>query len=431
MPATPILPAAWPSPSRSSAEDVAAAPSRLVDRSTLVLIAGAGIGGLALAIALGERGVPCRVLERRDALSEAGAGIQLGPNSVKVLDVLGVRQALAEDVGVPEAIEMRRAGSPRVLGRLPLGAWIEARHGAPYWVAHRADLQRVLLAKARTLPAIETAMGFRLDRFEERDDAVIAVAESGETAAGTLLVGADGIWSTVRKRRMGGGVLGFTGRTAARCVLPRDRVPEAIDRTCTGVWMSPSAHLVHYWIRGGRELAVIAVFADGHQEEGWAAPCEAAALEEHFAGFAAPARGVIRAGEGWRKWSLPASPPFAAWSSVRVTLLGDAAHPMLPYLSQGGAMALEDAVVLADLIAGADGSVGDALAHYERLRRPRVERVVRASRRNGEIFHLAGFMGRARDAALRALPSTRLMAGYDWLYGWSPPEQLRSARSSA
>ena len=239
MPATPIRPAAWSSPSRSSAEDDPAAPSRLVDRSTPVLIAGAGIGGLALAIALGARGVPCCILERRETLSEAGAGIQLGPNSVKVLDVLGVREALAAAVGVPEGIEVRRAGSTTVLARLPLGTWIAVRHGAPYWVAHRADLQRVLLARARSLPNVELVTGFRLDCFEEGDDAVTAVSEAGEARRGALLIGADGTWSTVRKRRLGGGVLGFTGRTAARCVIARERVPDAIGPACTGVWMAP------------------------------------------------------------------------------------------------------------------------------------------------------------------------------------------------
>ncbi len=382
-----------------------------------VLIAGGGIGGLAVAIALARHGIPSRVLERRFRFSEAGAGIQLGPNGVRVLRQLGVDAELAPNAGRPGEIKVFSGGSGAVLAKLPLGDWIEARHSAPYWVVHRQDLQASLLAGVRRSSLIELVPGFEVVRFADGAASIHAEARDGMNADGRALVCADGMFSRLRAQVAQGARLRFAGKTAARTVLNAGASP-VLDVGAVGVWMAPDAHVVHYPVRAGREIAVVAIIDEDWQEEDWSAPADPSRLDQALAPFAPALRTALASAGDWRRWALFDSDPLPAWSHGRVTLLGDAAHPLLPFLAQGGSLALEDAVALADTLAGAEENVEGALAAYEQARRARTARVMAAARRNGRIYHLSGIAALARNAALRALPAERIMAGYDWLYGW-------------
>jgi salicylate hydroxylase len=380
-----------------------------------VLIAGGGIGGLATAIALARHGIPSRVLERRARFSEAGAGIQLSPNGVRMLRRLGVDGDLAPNAGRPDEIKVFAGGSGAVLTRLPLGDWIEARHGAPYWVAHRQDLQASLLAGARRSGLIALVPGFEVVSFADGGKSIRAEARDGTSVEGRALVCADGVFSHFRAQIAEGARLRFAGKTAARAVLDAG-ADSILDAGAIGVWMAPDTHVVHYPVRGGREIAVVVIIDEDWQEEDWSAPADAERLGQALAPFAPALRNALAPVRDWRRWALFDCDPLPAWSRGRVTLLGDAAHPLLPFLAQGGSLALEDAVTLADALAGED--VEGAVATYETARRARTAPVMAAARRNGRVYHLSGIAALARNAALRALPPERIMAGYDWVYGW-------------
>ena len=386
-----------------------------------ILIAGGGIAGLALAIALARQGIAAHVLERRREFSEDGAGIQLGPNATRVLSALGLLDALVPLAARPEAIRVRDGASGRLLQSLPLGDWIETRHGAPYLVAHRRDLQQVLVAAARSQSLVQITMGFALERVEPAAGTVTAIADDGTSAAGAALVGADGVQSRLRSLLAPGSEPRFTGRTAARTVIPATALDDAA-MSFTDVFLAPRSHLVLYPVRAGKEIAVVLIREEAWAEPGWSAPVDRDAIARALAPFRGGLAGpIMEAGTEWRRWALREAPPLTTWSHGPVTLIGDAAHPTLPFLAQGGALALEDALALADAIAGAPG---DPAAAFRRWQGPRIERtaaVVRAAKRNGRIYHLAGLAARARNAALRLIPPGRVMAGYDWIYGWRSP----------
>lgn len=382
-----------------------------------ILIAGGGIGGLASALALARRGIGCRVLERNATFTEAGAGIQLGPNGIRILQDLGVAPHLEPLAGKPDAIRVFEGLSGARLADLPLGSWIVARHGAPYWVAHRADLQAALLRAVEQQPLIEVVTGFDVAQVRDAASCVTIESEKG-VAEGAALVAADGLWSRIRRQVLDCPPLTFSGKTATRTVIGRASAPEAFRANVTGAWLSPDAHVVHYPVRGGADIAVVVIAEEDWPGTGWGAPADRDALLRRVAGFASPLRQFLALGEDWRKWALYDPGALPQWVRGRIALLGDAAHPVLPFLAQGGVLALEDAATIAACIAARRDDPAAAFKDYERQRQPRAARVQSASRDNGRIYHLSGPMALARNLALRALPASRFMAGYDWLYGW-------------
>jgi salicylate hydroxylase len=385
----------------------------------LILIAGGGIGGLTAALALAKRGFACHVLERRDAFAEEGAGIQIGPNGVRILQDIGVAEALRTSAAAPAALQAMNAVSGATLTRLPLGDWIAARHGAPYWTAHRQDLHATLLETARAHPAITLTNGAAVDTAEQPQGTVIARLANGETLEGSVLVAADGLWSNVRNKLFDATPPRPSGKNAYRSVVPVSALPHGLAVNDVHIWLSPGAHVVHYPVRGGNEIAIVAIFDEPQTSHGWSTTVQAAFVRARVTKLAGPIRALFEAADHWKLWSLHELSMPQTWTKGRIVLLGDAAHPVLPFLAQGAVLALEDASVLASELAGANGAMGDAVARYGEKRRSRALRVQGASQRNGRIYHLGGFMASARDSVLRRTPPALLMKQYDWLYGWT------------
>jgi salicylate hydroxylase len=390
-----------------------------------ILIAGGGIGGLALALALARRGRASLVLERQPALGAEGAGIQLGPNGVRALQRLGLAEALKPWVGEPEAIEVFAGSTGRRLARLPLGGWIAARHGAPYWTVHRGDLHRTL---AEAVPGssgpVDIRTGFEVAEVAQTAGDATAKDDAGRTASGPVLIGADGLWSAVRDALLPDAKPRPAGATATRTVIPAAEAGHLLTG-CVGLWLGSDVHVVHYPVRGGAELAVTVIAREDWQGRGWEAQADAGLLRQRLARFHPDIAQVLASSTGrqhaWRKWALNTLPPLPAWAQGRIVLIGDAAHPMLPYLAQGGALALEDALVLTDCLHRTTDPRA-ALAQFETLRRDRARRVQAASFRQGRIYRLPSPLSWARDAVLALAPGALLMAGLDWLYGWRPPD---------
>ncbi|WP_297299664.1 FAD-dependent monooxygenase [uncultured Methylovirgula sp.] len=395
------------------------------------LIAGAGVGGLTAAIALARRGWRITLLERRDGHEDIGAGLQLAPNASAILRDLGLLPKLIESGLAPQAIQIRRGRDGAALARLPLGD-AEARWGAPYLAVHRADL----IAALREAALAEAAISFRpqtaLAGFDQTPLEVRAAALRGPmrlSFSADCLIGADGVRSFVRAREAT-----LRGRpddlprrahhVAWRALVPAARVAADLRRAESGLWLGGGAHLVHYPLRGGSLINVVAV-VDARQRlddkaDLWSQAGDPAWIAARFAGWAPQIRALIAAASDWRIWPLVEriSPPH--WSHGRIALLGDAAHAMLPFLAQGAAQAIEDAAALADHLA-ANSDVAAGLAAYSAARAPRAARVQSESHRQARIYHLRRPASFARDMVLRGLGPARLSARYDWLYGAQGP----------
>ena len=384
-----------------------------------ILVAGGGIGGLALSLALAKRGQASIVLERQQDFAPLGAGIQIGPNGMRVLQALGVADALQPLAGMPEAIVVHAGTSGRVLTQLPLGSWIASRHGAPYWVAHRGDLHRTLFEAASSDARITMRTGFDVTAVAQSETAATVGDPVGATVAGRALIGADGLWSAVRQCLPGMPAPEFAGTTATRAVITSAQAGR-LAIPAVGLWLNPKAHVVHYPVRGGSEIAVVVIASETWQGREWDAQADAATLLAHLADFDPSLTSVLRSVTSWRKWALYTLPPLPAWTSGRIALLGDAAHPMLPYLAQGGALAMEDALVLADCLCTTDDVPG-SFRRYELLRRDRARLLQEASVRQGRIYRLSPPLSHARDAMFRTLPAALLMARLDWVYSWRAP----------
>ncbi len=380
-----------------------------------VVVIGAGIGGLALALALARRGVRTLVLERAESLEAVGAGVQLGPNATRILFAWGLEPPLRVVSATPDAAEVASGATGRRLLRIPLGAAAERRWGGAYLQLHRADLQAVLLDAARAETAITLRLGAPVRTVSDRR----VVLEDGEAIDAEVIVGADGVRSGVRVQALGGPAPQVLGETAWRALVPAQGDPQTAR-----VWTFPRRHLVAYPVRGGAVLNLVAITSGGADGAAWSEPAAPAALRAAFVDAAPPVRALLQRVETTTRWSLTRTPPLARWGEGSITLLGDAAHATAPYLAQGAAMAIEDAEALARHLAGATGGVPDRLRAYEAERRPRTARVQAASQRNGVVFHQAdavarlGFGGAAlADRLLGRDPAARL----DWLYGYRPP----------
>lgn len=411
-----------------------------------LIVAGAGIGGLTAAIALARAGMRVTVLEQAERLADTGAGIQLSPNATRVLIALGLQERLANSVMTPRAIRVLAGGSGREVVRIPLGAEIERRYGAPYWVVHRGDLQVALAEAAKAEQDINLRLGMRVTDFAAHPKGITVLSRAVGAAASGIggtsemadergfgLVGADGLWSNVASRLRGYQRPRFAHRTAWRALIPADKVPDEFREPLVQLWLGLDAHLVHYPVKGGRLINIVGIVHDEWKETGWSTAGDRNEIMRHFArwSWSEKARALVAAPDQWLKWALyDRKAPFRAGDGA-VTLLGDAAHPMLPFIAQGAAMAIEDAAVLGAMLWRYRDDPADALRAYEGARWHRVARAQHAARKQGRIYGLTGPEAAIRNIGMKLQGGEKLRDRYDWLYSWRPPELSRSESASA
>lgn len=382
----------------------------------VVMIAGGGIGGLSAALSFARQGFQVRVFEQAAEFTEVGAGLQLSPNPVRVLHSLGLEEALRGVACLPEATEFRNWKDGRLISSSPLGQAVVDTYGEPYYHIHRADLLGVLAEAASAEPLIELHAGMRVDAFRQDAHGVTVSTAQGEQQGG-LLVGADGIHSQVRAGLFGEESPQFTGNVAWRALVPVQRLPEGLIRPVSGVWWGPHKHFVHYYVRRGELVNCVCVVEKaGWEVESWNERGDQAELARDFSGWHETVQTLIENIDPATcfKTALYDRPPMAAWSTGRVTLLGDACHPTLPFMAQGAAMAIEDSAVLARCVALGD-DVPASLKRYESLRLTRTADIQNSSRQNASVFHMSGLKAWARNRVATYAGRAR----FKWLYSYN------------
>jgi salicylate hydroxylase len=391
-----------------------------------VAIAGGGIGGLAAALGASRAGCNVRLLERATAFSEVGAGVQLGPNVTRVLHAWGLHDALGSVAAFPERLQVRNAEGGELLGELPLGPSMAARYGAPYTTVHRADLHGLLLEALQQHADIQMHAGRALQSFSQSAEAVRLHATTGPDIECDALIGADGLWSTVRQQMLGDGLPRRTGHLAYRALITQSTLPSPLRTQDVTVWLGRRLHVVQYPVRGGDQLNVVAfvhgeVADDASALIDWDHSANNTDLLAELGGTCASLRSLIEAIPDWRLWVMYDRPPMQGahqHALGRVALLGDAAHPMRPYLAQGAGMAIEDAAELGNALSQAKAVAFDVpalLQSYALNRWQRNARVQARALRNGQIFHAEGVMRWGRDASMKLLGAKIL--DMPWLYG--------------
>ena len=395
-----------------------------------LLVSGAGIAGLAASLACGRSGRATHVLERADSFGEVGAGIQIGPNVTRILHGWELQRQLAQVAAFPDQLQVRSALTGRALAALALGDDMRQRYGAPYATVHRADLHQLLLSAVQAQGLAQLELGCELVRFSQSPEhGVEAVVIDGRVLRADALLAADGLWSPVRRSLLDDGAPQPTGHLAYRALLKQSDLPQALRSQLVSVWLGPRLHVVQYPVRGGEWLNLVVVVhgdpdwlqaanATPGQLANWNQQADWAQLQRALLGTASALQALVDAVPAWRLWILCDRAPMAGPGEHvrgRVALLGDAAHPMRPYLAQGAGMAIEDAAAVASALADGAGPVDQALQSFAAQRWHRNRRVQQRARRNGAIFHAHGPVRWGRDASL-ALLGARLL-DLPWLYG--------------
>lgn len=383
-----------------------------------IAIVGGGIGGLAAALALIRHGIEVDVYEQAPELKELGAGVQISSNGTRVLHALGLGPAVQKLGVIVAGKEIRLWSTGQTWKLFDLGAVSVERYGFPYVMFHRGDLHSALLDAIRRERPDAIHLGRKCAGVTQTTDAVEIQFESGERAAASLVIGADGVQSRVRLAAFGADRPEFTGIVAWRVLVPRERVPAGIKMDVGTNWVGPGGHVVHYPVRGGALLNLVGLLErDDWRVESWTVQGSRDEFSNDFRNWHADIHAMIRAGDTPYKWALFARPPMPAWTRDRITLVGDACHSMLPMLAQGAVMALEDGYVLARAVAKY-GVAPEALQRYEAARRDRANRAVSGSAENAKRFHnpdLAHAAG-AEAYVTREWQEDKVKQRYEWLF---------------
>jgi len=399
-----------------------------------IAVIGGGIGGLALALALRRRDIDVTVYEQSPSLSEIGAGLNLTPNAMKALRALGIEHEALAIAFESEFAVLRSWKNGRIISRQPRRHAFSARFGGAYCSVHRADLLDIL---ARALPASAIKLDTKCIAVEPGERSAVARFADGSAIEADLVVGADGIHSVVRTSLFGPEAPRFTGCVCWRGLVPADSLPRDWNFNDSTAWMGPYGHVVHYFVRRGALLNIVAHYdSDAWTEESWTRRAERQELMETYRGWNEALLRLFAAGDQYYKWALYDREPLARWSKGRATLMGDSAHAMLPYLAQGACMAIEDGYVLAAAIANAAEDLSAALAQYEALRIPRTRRTVLGSRFRAKENHLASPWKRLlRDVKIGLrdrFSSDQTAFRAAWLYDYDVAQEQRlPARAAA
>jgi salicylate hydroxylase len=385
-----------------------------------VLIAGGGIGGLAAAVGLAQRDHAVLVLEKAPALGEIGAGIQLGPNAFHAFDYLGVGEDARAMAVYIDALRLMDALTAEEIIHIDLGERFRARFKNPYAVVHRGDLHGVFLRACRAHHNVELKVNSEVVGYEQNGTHVTARLASGEAHTGSVLIGADGLWSNVRKQVVGDGPPRVVGHTTYRSVIPADQMPEDLRWNAATLWAGPKCHLVHYPLSGWKVFNLVITCHNDARQPAAGVPVSEVEVMQGFAHVHAKARKIIHTGSDWKYWVLCDRDPVDKWVDGRVALLGDAAHPMLQYMAQGACMAIEDAVCLSRMVEAFPGDLAQALEAYCARRVLRTTRVQLQSRAMGEhVYHPDGAHAQLRNAIMRAKTQEDWYNTLEWLYGGS------------
>ena len=382
-----------------------------------ILIAGGGIGGLAAALALAQKGIASLVLEKASKLGEIGAGIQLGPNAFHCFDRLGVGAAARAMAVYIDSLRLMDALADGEITHIDLGETFRARFGNPYAVVHRGDLHGVLLKACRDHALIDLRTSAEVVGYDQDGSSVTARLATGEAVRGRALIGADGLWSHVRRQVAGDGAPRVSGHTTYRSVIPTEQMPEDLRWNAATLWAGPKCHIVHYPLSGWKVFNLVVTYHNHAPEPVAGKPVPVEEVRKGFGHVCARAQNIIRHGTDWHMWVLCDRDPIDAWVDGRVALLGDAAHPMLQYMAQGACMAMEDAVCLADSLARHE-ALDAGLATYRDRRVLRTARVQLMSRAMGDhVYHPAGPHAALRNALMSAKTQDQWLDTLEWLYG--------------
>lgn len=392
-----------------------------------VLIAGGGIGGMACALALARQGIAVEVLEQAAQLGEIGAGLQLGPNAFAALDALGVGERVRKAAVFAERMVMMDAVDCSTVASIPTGAEFIARFNNPYAVSHRADLHNALAEEATAHPLVRIHTGTRIAAIATTGDTTSVTVDDGRTFTGAALIGCDGIKSVVRSHLFGDAHR-VSGHVVYRAVVPAADMPADLRLNAPVIWVGPDCHLVHYPLRGGEMYNLVVTFHSRDKEEWGVTEGSKEEVLSYFEGIHARPHRLLHLPTSWRRWATADRDPIPEWSRGNITLLGDAAHPMMQYLAQGACMALEDAVTLgaaAQANRTRDGvDWTGAFRQYQEARVVRTARVVLSVRAFGNLCHASGMERLVRNSLWADRGASGYYEALAWLYGWRPEHCL-------
>ncbi len=388
-------------------------------RTPKVLIAGGGIGGLATALTLLQHGFEVAVYEQSSELREVGAGIQISPNGNRVLDHLGVLAKLQSLSSPTQGKEIRLWNTGQMWKLFDLGQAAIDKYGFPYMTVFRPHLLQVLADAVNAIDPQAIHLNARCQRVTQTDDSVTLHLEDGSAATGDVLIGADGLHSKIRSALFGVQAPDFSGMVAWRALIPMHTLPPHMARPIATNWVGPGGHVVHYPVNGGEVMNFVGILEGNTWPSApWSTPGTVQACHDAFQGWHEDVHAMISHAPAFSKWALCGKPALPRWSQGRVTLLGDACHPTLPFLAQGAVFTLEDAIVLQRCLRHHSHDVVHALQRYESARLERAYRMVQGARDNTTRFHnpALAHAQQAQDFIEREWQQTAIGNRYDWLF---------------